>query len=172
MKHLGRLNAVDHVSLEVGAGEFLLCTAPLISARHHPRPFAGFEYPEEGHVLIGGEKVIWALPNQRDLGMGFQRYTLFPHMTVLENIVLPLKMRDLGRTKRGERASAVFEPFASAAWEIAACRALQRAAAASRWRTAPPSIPATKWSSLAHPEADINRALKAAETEFQAVRHG
>jgi putative spermidine/putrescine transport system ATP-binding protein/mannopine transport system ATP-binding protein len=65
---------------------------------------AGFEYPDEGQIVLGGEDITWLAPNKRNLGMVFQKYTLFPHMSVLENIAFPLKMRGMGRAEREERA--------------------------------------------------------------------
>lgn len=105
VKRFGPVNAVDHVSLEVSSGEFLALLGPSGSGKTTIlMAIAGFEYPDEGRILIGGEEVTWAPPNRRNLGMVFQRYTLFPHMSVLENIAFPLKMRGVGRAEREERA--------------------------------------------------------------------
>jgi len=107
VKRFGAVNAVDHVSLEVSSGEFLALLGPSGSGKTTIlMAIAGFEYPDEGRILIGREEVTWAPPNKRNLGMVFQRYTLFPHMTVLENIAFPLKMRGIGRAEREERARA------------------------------------------------------------------
>jgi putative spermidine/putrescine transport system ATP-binding protein/mannopine transport system ATP-binding protein len=107
VKRYGPLHAVDHVSLEVSSGEFLALLGPSGSGKTTIlMSIAGFEYPDEGQVLIGGEDVTWSPPNKRNLGMVFQKYTLFPHMNVLENIAFPLKMRGVGRAEREERARA------------------------------------------------------------------
>ncbi|SHJ01595.1 mannopine transport system ATP-binding protein [Roseomonas rosea] len=107
VKRYGPVNAVDDVSLEVGSGEFLALLGPSGSGKTTIlMSIAGFEYPDEGRILIGEEEVTWAPPNKRNLGMVFQRYTLFPHMSVLENIAFPLKMRGIGRAEREERARA------------------------------------------------------------------
>ncbi|MCR0982624.1 ABC transporter ATP-binding protein [Roseomonas pecuniae] len=110
VKRFGPVNAVDRVTLEVGAGEFLALLGPSGSGKTTIlMAIAGFEYPDEGRILIGGEDVTWAPPNRRNLGMVFQRYTLFPHMTVLENIAFPLKMRGVGRAEREQRARAALD---------------------------------------------------------------
>ncbi|MBP0444759.1 ABC transporter ATP-binding protein [Roseomonas sp. SSH11] len=107
VKRFGPVNAVDHVSLEVSSGEFLALLGPSGSGKTTIlMAIAGFEYPDEGRILIGDEDITWAPPNRRNLGMVFQRYTLFPHMSVLENIAFPLKMRGIGRAEREERARA------------------------------------------------------------------
>ncbi|MDJ0387497.1 ABC transporter ATP-binding protein [Roseomonas sp. E05] len=105
VKRFGRVHAVDGVSLDIRAGEFLALLGPSGSGKTTIlMAIAGFEYPDEGRVLLGGEDITWLPPNRRNLGMVFQRYTLFPHMSVLENIAFPLKMRGVGRAEREERA--------------------------------------------------------------------
>ncbi len=67
---------------------------------------AGFYFPDSGQNEIGGHDVTWMPPHKRDLGMVFQRYTLFPHMSVLDNIAFPLRMRKVERAEREERTRA------------------------------------------------------------------
>nr|WP_235913610.1 ABC transporter ATP-binding protein [Pseudoroseomonas coralli] len=106
-RRFGAVHAVDGVSLDIRAGEFLALLGPSGSGKTTIlMSIAGFEYPDEGRILLGGEDITWLPPNRRNLGMVFQRYTLFPHMSVLENIAFPLKMRGLGRAEREERARA------------------------------------------------------------------
>ena len=105
VKRFGSVTAVDSVSLAVEPGEFLALLGPSGSGKTTIlMAIAGFEYPDEGQILVGGEDVTWMPPYQRNLGMVFQKYTLFPHMSVLENIAFPLKMRGVGRAEREERA--------------------------------------------------------------------
>ncbi|HWL80010.1 MAG TPA: ABC transporter ATP-binding protein [Roseomonas sp.] len=107
IKRFGMVHAVDGVSLDIRAGEFLALLGPSGSGKTTIlMSIAGFEYPDEGRILLGGEDITWLPPNRRNLGMVFQRYTLFPHMSVLENIAFPLKMRGVGRAEREERARA------------------------------------------------------------------
>ena len=70
---------------------------------------AGFEDPDAGRIVIGDREVTHVPPNKRDVAMVFQRYALFPHMTVAENIGFPLKMRGMGRAARDERIRRVLE---------------------------------------------------------------
>ncbi|WP_439496339.1 ABC transporter ATP-binding protein [Bosea sp. (in: a-proteobacteria)] len=107
VKRFGSVAAVDGVSLDVRPGEFLALLGPSGSGKTTIlMAIAGFEYPDAGSILVGGEDVTWVPPNKRNLGMVFQKYTLFPHMSVLENIAFPLKMRGVGRAEREDRARA------------------------------------------------------------------
>ncbi|MCC7273841.1 MAG: ABC transporter ATP-binding protein [Alphaproteobacteria bacterium] len=107
VKRFGPVAAVDGVSLDVAAGEFVALLGPSGSGKTTIlMAIAGFEFPTSGRVEIGGEDVTWAPPNKRNLGMVFQRYTLFPHMSVVENIAFPLKMRGIGRAEREAKAQA------------------------------------------------------------------
>ena len=104
-KRYGAVTAVDRVSLDVTSGEFLALLGPSGSGKTTIlMSIAGFEFPDQGRILIGGEDVTWTPPHRRNLGMVFQRYTLFPHMSVLENIAFPLKMRRIGRAERERQA--------------------------------------------------------------------
>jgi spermidine/putrescine ABC transporter ATP-binding subunit len=105
VKRFGAVTAVDDVSLTVKSGEFLALLGPSGSGKTTIlMAIAGFEYPDEGRILVGGDDVTWMPPNKRNLGMVFQRYTLFPHMSVLENIAFPLKMRGVPRAEREQQA--------------------------------------------------------------------
>ncbi|MDQ8728497.1 ABC transporter ATP-binding protein [Bradyrhizobium sp. LHD-71] len=107
VKRFDTVTAVDGVSLDVQPGEFLALLGPSGSGKTTIlMAIAGFEYPDSGSIIVGGEDVTWQPPNKRNLGMVFQKYTLFPHMSVLENIAFPFKMRGVGRAEREERARA------------------------------------------------------------------
>ncbi len=107
VKRFGPVTAVDHVDLDVRQGEFLALLGPSGSGKTTILMcVAGFDFPDSGLIEVGGRDVTWTPPNQRDMGMVFQRYTLFPHMSVLENVAFPLKMRRVPRLEREERARA------------------------------------------------------------------
>jgi|GEM_PF-54405 len=93
-KRFGAVTAVDRVSLEARPGEFLTLLGPSGSGKTTIlNMIAGFEAPTAGEILLGGSPVTAKPPNQREMGMVFQNYALFPHMTVFENIAFPLRVR-------------------------------------------------------------------------------
>ena len=106
-KAYGDVVAVKDVTIEVKPGEFLALLGPSGSGKTTLlMAVAGFDFPDSGRIEIDGQDVTWMPPHKRDLGMVFQRYTLFPHMSVLDNIAFPLRMRKVGRAAREERARA------------------------------------------------------------------
>jgi len=97
----GAVAAVADVSLDVQGGEFLSLLGPSGSGKTTLlMMLAGFEAPQSGRISIGGRDVTHVPPNRRDVAMVFQRYALFPHMSVAQNIAFPLRMRRLGRAAR------------------------------------------------------------------------
>jgi putative spermidine/putrescine transport system ATP-binding protein len=104
-KSYGSVTAVVDVDLEIAAGEFVSLLGPSGSGKTTTLlMIAGFEEPDVGDVLIGGRSVAEVPPHRRDLGMVFQHYALFPHMTVQANVEYPLRMRDVGGGERARRA--------------------------------------------------------------------
>ena len=86
--------AIDHVSLDIRKGEFMTFLGPSGSGKSTTLYIvAGFQEPTEGQVLLDGKPLLAVPPNQRNIGMVFQRYTLFPHLTVGENVAFPLRVR-------------------------------------------------------------------------------
>jgi putative spermidine/putrescine transport system ATP-binding protein len=86
--------AIDQVSLDVKKGEFMTFLGPSGSGKSTTLYIvAGFQEPSEGRVLLDGKPLLSVAPNKRNIGMVFQRYTLFPHLTVGENIAFPLRVR-------------------------------------------------------------------------------
>ena len=93
-KEYGPVVAVHDVNLEVKRGEFLTFLGPSGSGKSTTLYIlAGFESPTEGDILLNGETLLSTPSHKRNIGMVFQRYTLFPHLTVGENIAFPLKVR-------------------------------------------------------------------------------
>src|ERR1700746_456889 len=100
-KDYGTVGAVRGVSLEIGAGEFLTLLGPSGSGKTTTlMMIAGFEDPSSGDIAIDGHSVVGVSPHKRNIGMVFQNYALFPHMTVAENIAFPLKQRGISKTEQ------------------------------------------------------------------------
>ncbi|WP_422368620.1 ABC transporter ATP-binding protein [Pelagibius sp.] len=103
-KTFGPVTAVDNVSLEIAAGEFVSLLGPSGSGKTTIlMMLAGFEAPSQGGINIAEQDVTNVPPYARDIGMVFQSYALFPHMTVFENIAYPLKLRKLAKAETDER---------------------------------------------------------------------
>jgi putative spermidine/putrescine transport system ATP-binding protein len=97
-KHYGVVRALDGVALAVQSGELLTILGPSGSGKTTLlKVIAGFEMPKAGSVLLGGEDITTMPPARRNIGMVFQNYALFPHMTAAENIAFPLEMRGKAR---------------------------------------------------------------------------
>jgi spermidine/putrescine ABC transporter ATP-binding subunit len=106
-KRFGSVTAVSEVSLEVRRGEFLTLLGPSGCGKTTLLNLvAGFLQPEQGEVYIGEARVTQVPTYQRDFGMVFQNYALFPHMNVFENVAFGLKMR---KVPKGEIQSRVEE---------------------------------------------------------------
>lgn len=92
-KHYGAVKAVDHVSLSVKQGEFFSLLGPSGCGKTTLlRILAGFEQPDTGRVLLGGEDVTDLPPYERKVNTIFQSYALFPHLSVWDNIAFGLKV--------------------------------------------------------------------------------
>ena len=93
-KRYGSVVAVDHVDLTLNTGEFLTLLGPSGSGKTTTLMMvAGLQQPDAGNILLSGVSVANLPPYRRDVGMVFQNYALFPHMTVRRNIAFPLEMR-------------------------------------------------------------------------------
>ena len=103
-KQYGNLYALHPTSLEIESGEFFSIIGPSGSGKTTLLGVtAGFIPPTDGQILVDGRDLVGIPPFQRNIGMVFQNYSLFPHMTVAQNIGFPLRMRKLGRAEADER---------------------------------------------------------------------
>src|SRR5580765_3590322 len=104
----GVTRVVDELDLDIECGEFLTLLGPSGSGKTTTlMMLAGFETPTSGEILLDGKPLSRMPPYRRQIGMVFQNYALFPHMTVAENIGFPLSVRGVARdemTRRVERA--------------------------------------------------------------------
>ncbi|MFZ5675117.1 MAG: ABC transporter ATP-binding protein [Pseudomonadota bacterium] len=91
---------VDDLSLEIIRGEFLTLLGPSGSGKTTTlMMLAGFETPTRGQILLNGREINRLAPHRRGIGMVFQNYALFPHMTVAENLAFPLTVRSLAKAE-------------------------------------------------------------------------
>ncbi|TDC86503.1 ABC transporter ATP-binding protein [Actinomadura sp. 7K507] len=101
----GGVRALDALDLDVADGEFFALLGPSGCGKTTLlRTVAGLETATGGTIRLGGGDVTRVPPGRRDVGMVFQDYALFPHMTVLDNIAYPLRIKKLSRATRYERA--------------------------------------------------------------------
>jgi spermidine/putrescine ABC transporter ATP-binding subunit len=98
-KRFGPTTVVDSLALDIAPGEFVTLLGPSGSGKSTVLScIAGFATPDEGDVFIGNDNVTLVPPYKRDVGMVFQNYALFPHLTVADNLAFPLKMRSFSKT--------------------------------------------------------------------------
>ncbi|MGY4426181.1 putative spermidine/putrescine transport system ATP-binding protein [Bradyrhizobium sp. JR6.1] len=96
----GETLVVKDLNLDIARGEFLTMLGPSGSGKTTTlMMLAGFEVPTQGSILLEGRSIDNMPPHKRDIGMVFQNYALFPHMTVEENLSFPLKVRKLGKAE-------------------------------------------------------------------------
>jgi putative spermidine/putrescine transport system ATP-binding protein len=104
-KNYGDVVAVDRLDLAVQPGEFVTLLGPSGSGKTTTMMMvAGFEEHTAGSVLIDGRPVDTLPPRERNLGVVFQNYALFPHMSALENVEFALRMRKIPKDERRQRA--------------------------------------------------------------------
>src|SRR5215216_3040300 len=107
-KRYGSVIAVDGVSLDIAPGEFLTLLGPSGSGKTTTlMMLAGFEIPTAGEIFVDEDPIASVPPYRRNIGMVFQNYALFPHMTVGENIAFPLQMRKMSRAEITRQTTAV-----------------------------------------------------------------
>ena len=109
-KKYGDLYALDSVDLEVRSGEFLTLLGPSGSGKTTLlMAIAGFNRPDSGSIRFADQEVILTPPHRRNVGMVFQSYALFPHMSVAGNIAFPLKLRGVSTAEIEARVAQALE---------------------------------------------------------------
>ena len=105
-KRFGAVMAVADVGIDVAAGEFLTILGPSGSGKTTLlKLIAGFEMPDSGAIRIDGDDVSGLDPARRNIGMVFQNYALFPHLTVARNVAYPLVMRKVSKPEISRRVA-------------------------------------------------------------------
>uniref|UniRef100_UPI003EB99D98 ABC transporter ATP-binding protein n=1 Tax=Agrobacterium leguminum TaxID=2792015 RepID=UPI003EB99D98 len=100
----GGQNAISDISFEIEAGEIVALLGPSGCGKSTVlRAIAGLIQPKSGVIQLGGEDLANVAARARGIGMVFQNYALFPHLTVAENIAYPLACQKIGRSERRER---------------------------------------------------------------------
>src|SRR5512146_3296466 len=102
----GLNRVVDDLHLDILRGEFLTLLGPSGSGKTTTlMMLAGFETPTAGEILLDGQSISALPPHKRAIGVVFQNYALFPHMSVAENIAFPLSVRGLGGAEVAARVA-------------------------------------------------------------------
>ncbi len=109
-KNFGSLRVVDDLNFTIGRGEFVSLLGPSGSGKTTIlMMLAGFVNPSSGAVWIDGRRIDHLPPHQRNMGVVFQSYALFPHMSVAENISFPLRMRRVAKPLAAEKVARVLD---------------------------------------------------------------
>ncbi|CAM3135163.1 putative spermidine/putrescine transport system ATP-binding protein [Paracoccus aminovorans] len=102
----GQTLVVKDLNLSIGRGEFLTMLGPSGSGKTTSlMMLAGFETATSGRILLAGRNINDVPPHKRGIGMVFQNYALFPHMTIAENLAFPLQVRGMARAERERRVA-------------------------------------------------------------------
>ncbi|WP_416483943.1 ABC transporter ATP-binding protein [Streptomyces sp. CL12] len=109
-REFGATVALDGLDLTVRPGEFLALLGPSGCGKTTAlRMLAGFEHPDSGAVLVDGRDITQVPAHRRDAGMVFQSYSLFPHLSAVDNVAFGLRMRGVRAAERRSRAAELLE---------------------------------------------------------------
>jgi putative spermidine/putrescine transport system ATP-binding protein len=104
-RHYGPVVALDHLDLTLQPGELVVLLGPSGCGKTTTlRLLAGLEDADTGRIVVGGKDITGLSAAKRDMGMVFQAYSLFPHMTVRQNVAFGLRLRKVGADRRDQRA--------------------------------------------------------------------
>lgn len=107
-KRYGEVVAVEAADMSVNSGEFVTFLGPSGSGKTTTLSMvAGFTTPTEGDIRVDGNSTVATPVHKRNIGMVFQNYALFPHLTIADNIAFPLKMRGLAKSVIADKVAAV-----------------------------------------------------------------
>uniref|UniRef100_UPI00333ED48D ABC transporter ATP-binding protein n=1 Tax=Castellaniella defragrans TaxID=75697 RepID=UPI00333ED48D len=116
-RYPGSSNGVSGVDLAIGDGEFLAVIGPSGSGKTTLlKLLAGFARPSAGRIIVGDQDITDLPPEKRRLGVVFQSYGLFPHMSALDNVAYPLKIRGQARIERQSRAAQALDRVGLGQW--------------------------------------------------------
>ena len=110
VKRYGSFTALHSLDLNIREGEFLTLLGPSGCGKTTTlRLIAGFIIPSEGHIFLGNTDITGLAPQDRNVGMVFQDYALFPHLTVAENIAFGLTERRIAKATIAARVNELLE---------------------------------------------------------------
>jgi iron(III) transport system ATP-binding protein len=120
-KRFGDFTAVDHINVRVPEGSFITFLGPSGCGKTTTlRMVAGLETPTEGEIFIGDDCVFgkgsFVPPERREIGMVFQSYAVWPHLTAFENVAFPLRIRRLPKSEIRERTMEALELVRLGSW--------------------------------------------------------
>ncbi len=109
-KRFGEVRAVDSLTLDIEKGEFVSLLGPSGCGKTTTlQMIAGLHEPSDGRIFLDGQDITRKKPNERGLGIVFQTYALFPHMTVFANVSFGLEMRGIDKSARRDRVMRALE---------------------------------------------------------------
>jgi putative spermidine/putrescine transport system ATP-binding protein len=109
-RSFGDVHALDSMNLSIAPGELVVLLGPSGCGKTTAlRVLAGLEDADSGRIVVGGKDISGVPTNKRDMGMVFQAYSLFPHMTAAQNVAFGLRLRGIGSREREARAREYLE---------------------------------------------------------------